>query len=434
MPPRSRSVPAPPAGLWQREDMTAALHDRDLGAAVRIYRRWTGASQTDVGSLVGLPQPQVSEIERGLRRVEKLELFERFADGLDIPRALLGLAYPPAAAATNASPPASAFLLDGQGRGPVRLHRVDAGVLDDLVRLTDSFRRIDRRMGAPGVFRDLAAHLGRVQGLHRHPMSPGIRQRLAGVAADVAALLGWQALDMSQPRLAWQHFRTAAEAAREAAMPTFHAFVIAQSAYLPLFGGNARAALPLIAKARRVADGRTSSTFQAWLYAAEAEALTSVGAVRGALRALEESDRAMSRAAVGEERTPALVHFDGSHLLRWKGQVLGHLSRKDEAEPVLRAALDDLDSTFVRARAGLLLDLATCLVMDGEVQESCRLVREALEHAHETQSARYEHQVLLFRGHLEPWADSHCVRQLDEELAEGLPGAGGETRKGQDVQ
>jgi len=63
-----------------------------MGAVVRTYRKWTGASQTDISMLVGIPQPQVSELERGLRHVTALELFERFADGLGIPRRLLGLA------------------------------------------------------------------------------------------------------------------------------------------------------------------------------------------------------------------------------------------------------------------------------------------------------------------------------------------------------
>src|SRR5215469_10712486 len=72
--------------------MAQALARRDLGAVVRVFRKWTGASQTDVGALVGMPQPHISELERGGRRITSLDLFERFADGLGIPRNLLGLA------------------------------------------------------------------------------------------------------------------------------------------------------------------------------------------------------------------------------------------------------------------------------------------------------------------------------------------------------
>jgi hypothetical protein len=72
--------------------MRAALSQRDMGAVVRIFRRWTGASQTDVSVLTGVPQPDVSDLERGVRHVTAMEMFERFADGLGIPRSLLGLA------------------------------------------------------------------------------------------------------------------------------------------------------------------------------------------------------------------------------------------------------------------------------------------------------------------------------------------------------
>jgi len=418
--------------------MAAALATRDMARVIRIFRQRTGASQEAVGSLVRLPQSRISEIERAVKRVEKLESFERFAEGLGIPPHLLGLAPeplpPPAARATTPSAPTSAALPARPQFDPRRALRVDVGLLADLDHLTDGFRRIDRRMGAPAVFRDLTAHLARVQDLRVLPMTPATRTRLAEVGSDVAALLGWQALDMDQPKSAWQHFRLAAQAAREAGQPTLHAFVTAQMGYLPLFSGNARAALPLIGQARTIAAGRTSSTFTAWLHAAEAEMLANVGDATAALHALERADAAMSRAAVGEERTPALAHFNASHLLRWKGQVLGHLARKHDAEPTLRAALAEVDPTFVRARAGLLLDLATCLVQDGEVEEACTIAREALAHARETQSARYEHQVLVFRAHLEPWSDTPCVRQLDQELDDDLPEAGPITWESQDVQ
>jgi Helix-turn-helix domain len=90
--PARHQVPAAPPGLWDRAEMAKALSERDIGAVIGIYRKWTGASQTDIGMLVGIPQPHISGIEHGKRLVTSLDLFERFADGLGIPRHLLGLA------------------------------------------------------------------------------------------------------------------------------------------------------------------------------------------------------------------------------------------------------------------------------------------------------------------------------------------------------
>jgi transcriptional regulator with XRE-family HTH domain len=92
---RRHQPPAPPPGFWDRPEILEALAARDIGAVVRNFRKWTGASQTDISMLVGIPQPHVSELERGFRHVIALELFERFADGLGIPRRLLGLAERP---------------------------------------------------------------------------------------------------------------------------------------------------------------------------------------------------------------------------------------------------------------------------------------------------------------------------------------------------
>src|SRR4029450_13537991 len=87
-----RELPQAPPGLWERAEMRAALSERDIGTVIRIFRRWTGASQTDISVLTGVPQPDVSDLERGMRHVTAMEVFERIADGLGIPRSLLGLA------------------------------------------------------------------------------------------------------------------------------------------------------------------------------------------------------------------------------------------------------------------------------------------------------------------------------------------------------
>jgi hypothetical protein len=74
---RQRSYPVAPPGLWDREDMRSALAARDMGAVITIFRRWTGASQTDTGVLIGMPQPHVSDFERGIRHATSLAMFER---------------------------------------------------------------------------------------------------------------------------------------------------------------------------------------------------------------------------------------------------------------------------------------------------------------------------------------------------------------------
>ena len=72
--------------------MAEALAEHDLGAVIRIFRQRTGASQSDISVLVGIPQPHISVLEHGKRQVISFDLLQRFADGLGIPPKLLGLA------------------------------------------------------------------------------------------------------------------------------------------------------------------------------------------------------------------------------------------------------------------------------------------------------------------------------------------------------
>jgi len=99
--------PAIPAEFWARPSVAQALTRRDMGALFRLLRQYTGLSQTRIATATGIPQGRVSEIIRDKRAVGATHVFERIANGLDMPdgaRLALGLAPsqpPPAAAETS---------------------------------------------------------------------------------------------------------------------------------------------------------------------------------------------------------------------------------------------------------------------------------------------------------------------------------------------
>ena len=84
-----------PPSLWQRPDTIDALRARSIEKLFYLLRKYAGASQTRLAIACGLTQGKVSEIMAGTRRVTALDVFERIADGLDMPpqaRVALGLA------------------------------------------------------------------------------------------------------------------------------------------------------------------------------------------------------------------------------------------------------------------------------------------------------------------------------------------------------
>ncbi|MEU3461929.1 helix-turn-helix transcriptional regulator [Streptomyces sp. NPDC006733] len=73
------------ADLWSRPRLMAAVISRDWGAVLRTYRQLTGISPTRLGELVGLAQPDVSEIERGRRQGTSSEVSQHISAGLGVP-------------------------------------------------------------------------------------------------------------------------------------------------------------------------------------------------------------------------------------------------------------------------------------------------------------------------------------------------------------
>ena len=95
MPGRANDLIAIPDSFWQREDTTTALRSHDMGRFFALLHQYTGASQTQIGIACVFSQGTVSDITRGVQKVEKLDVFERIADGLAMPnpaRVNLGLA------------------------------------------------------------------------------------------------------------------------------------------------------------------------------------------------------------------------------------------------------------------------------------------------------------------------------------------------------
>jgi transcriptional regulator with XRE-family HTH domain len=84
-----------PAWAWEKADVRQALRGRDIGAMFRFVQQYGGASQSRIATAVGMTQPRVGEILHGRREVTRLDVFERIADGLQMPddaRHLMGLA------------------------------------------------------------------------------------------------------------------------------------------------------------------------------------------------------------------------------------------------------------------------------------------------------------------------------------------------------
>ena len=128
---------------------------------------------------------------------------------------------------------------------------------------------------------------------------------------------------------------------------------------------------------------------RAWLLAAEAEAASFAGDSTATTAAMDAA--ADELAAVGGDGLP-FVFLDEVHLARWRGNCLARLGDA-EAIDWLARALNDLDSSFTRARAALHCDLAIAYLVREELDAVDEHARQAGELADVTMSVRQRQRV-----------------------------------------
>ncbi|OHV40817.1 MULTISPECIES: helix-turn-helix domain-containing protein [Pseudofrankia] len=306
MTPRSPR-PVTPPGFWQRPDVTQALASRDIGAVLRIYQRWTGATQTQIATACEVPQSHISHILRGKRQVTSLDMYERFARGLDIPRALLGLAEP----ATTSEPPvaertgpdrrtvlaatAASVVLAADDELDEVTHRmqlfaasnVDDAAVEQLDMSVDLIGRRYEASDASSVYPTALRQRRYVAELMNGHQHPRYRGELYVVAGKLSGLLGYLAFDLGNELLARAYCNEAMSLAQAAGHRDLAAWVRGTQSFVAYYAGRYKQALDYARDGQRYAAGGPASIRLA--ISGEARTLGKLGDRRGV-------DDAVSRA------------------------------------------------------------------------------------------------------------------------------------------
>ena len=395
MRPSAFDPPAIPPAFWERPDVCQALRQRGMSALFRLLQQHLGLSQTRIGTAVGLGQGRMSEVVNGIRKIRDAKVFERIADGLDMPdhaRILLGLS--PRQITIRTLSRSSAAASSGQDADLLlqitAAGRIDGTVVRVLQGETDNIRLLDRRLGAPAVAGKLEAHIGHIETSLRYSLRPGNRQQLAQALADASALAGWQAIDMSRLSRAWAHFERATAAAREAGDPCLLAFAAGEQAYVLLDLHCPAEALAMVRAAYAETRASIPHQVRSWLCAAEAEMAAAAGEESACRHALDGAAQEISYGAASED-LPYLA-LNETHLARWRGNCLVMFGDPQTADD-LNAALAAMDDSFTRAEASLRCDLAAALHVRGEQDEARHHLKKARELAQLTGSARQRRRI-----------------------------------------
>lgn len=238
--------------------------------------------------------------------------------------------------------------------------RVDRHTVYLMRRAVQKIRLTDRQFGASAARDDVRFMLQKTEALFRHCLTIGTYAPLAQLLAELHTLAGWQALDRADLNTAWSEYNLARLAASVSGSPAHIAHATGEQAYVLIDASRLRDASELLhAHATNVQSAPLP--LQAWMSAVLGEVHAASGDRSNSLRAF---DKAADLLAQGQANPCQSVTLDSIHMTRWRGQALAKLGQP-EAIDTLTYSLRTLDSTFVRARAALHIDLACALFAKG---------------------------------------------------------------------
>ena len=312
----------PEVQWWDEPAMHDALARRDIGRIFSLLNRRHGMTQRRIAELAGFAASEVYEITHG-RQVMAYDVLVRIAEGLGIPRALMGLGYvmehpvdrPPlpqsleepeqrkkfivalAGFAVGGAPNVQPWLPQpGEWPGDIP-SMVDPETIDTIRDITQRHRELDATSGG-GSCRDSA--LGYTVWARCLLQSQCRSERLAvelyAELADLHNLVGWMSHDLGEHTAARRHLAQGLVFAEKAGSSTLMADSYYRLGRVSIHQGNAAEALHLFQLGQIVATNANCLTSVAILHANIAWAHAHMGNAAAMQDSLARAHDEISRA------------------------------------------------------------------------------------------------------------------------------------------
>ncbi|MFF4592454.1 hypothetical protein [Amycolatopsis sp. NPDC001319] len=435
---RQRPADYLPAEVLARPDFTAACEARDIGAVLRLAKQWGGVGFTasHLARRCELTVSRVQDYISGRVQAQRIELFERVADGLRIPGAMLNLAPRPWEIAAEVTAEATKSIHDSDGGFSVLRRdfmRLGAGVAattlvglpsgvsgnkigdstvvelrDNMVRL----RRLDDHLGGADTYRLYLAEVEKTAGLLKDAsFVGGARRELLTLFAEQAQQAGWAAFDAGWHDQARDLYERSFNAAKEAENAGLAGNALAYRAYQLTSQGQD--ATDLSSKSFKIADKVGDPAIRSLLYQRGAWSFAVSGNAEGVARALGAAGDALADPRdVGPGPDWATWAHNQTELEIMAGRCWTELGRPLRAVPALESAMSRYDDSHARDKALYLSWLADAYLDAGEVEHAAASLDRAFDLSANVASARPQQRLSAVLERMAPHASVGAVTDL----------------------
>jgi len=397
------------------------------GEVIRRIRKSIGMTQAELGTLLHLTQPAVSQLEHDGAAVHDVRTLRRVARALGVPLAILVVdsneeadvkrreffktgalgAGGLAAVATGASVAGAA----SAGTSGFKVGATDVVALSDSV---NQIHELDLVIGGDRL-RQLAA--GQVR-YAQHLLNVGnysdaVGQQLASTSAEMMTAAGWVHYDSGDADSAGRYYAEAAQTATAAndGIAAAHALGNASHLMVNRLGSNStgdQQAVQYAQAASRAALSKGGPKLRALMALREAEA-------HGARGDSMEMDKAISRAFRAYESTrgfdPDWVYLPEAEMSGVSGKAYMRLGEQGAAATHLQNAIDS-SSAWPRERASWQLHLAHNLIEGGDIGQACGLLTDTFSVISALASARLQRRLNEIAATVRPYAKVPEAREF----------------------
>jgi transcriptional regulator with XRE-family HTH domain len=299
-----------------------------------------------------------------------------------------------------------------------RSSRTDAATLAHLEAVTDLYWELYRSsLAKSDLLHAVSGHLMTLTQLLHAQQPLAIQRRLCVVCSNSAQILGEIALDQHDGERAAASYRLAIELAREGEQSALWALAAGRQAWLLVYQGAGKAALPTLEHALALGkSSQLSGQSLAWLEMMRAEVLAQEQDRSGCERALEHVHSWLDQSQAEQSPDQRWTGFQVSACAAYEGRCYLYLGSLSQARASLQQALQWLPAAPTRRRALVLVDLAHVAAREGELEEACSLAEEALMCACQARSPRALRAVHRLAQALQQWKRLPCVARLNRML------------------
>lgn len=418
---RQRPADHLPSALLVQPDFVRACAERDLGEVLRLAKQLGGVgfSASHLARRCELTVSRVSDYINGNIRAQRVEIFERVADGLHIPGRMFDLAPRPweedsvetgshANAVNTKKPPVSGdpsvlrrdFVKLSTGIVAAGLpalpgipsrtsgNSVGPTTTVELKKNLARLRRLDDHLGGADTYSLYSAEVEKSARLLKNASFSTIAQReLLKLLAEQTQQAGWAAFDAGWQQEAQRLFQWSFTVAKEANDPALAGNALALRSYQLLSTGTVTT--ELTEKSCSIAMRNVHPAVQSLLYQRAAWTYAVAGDAAQAAQALGHAEEALVATGCDEPGPDwAMWAHNPVEFRIMTGRCWAELHRPLRAVPALETAMSEYSDSHARDKALYLSWLADAYIDAGEIEQATATINRAMALAADVASAR----------------------------------------------